>query len=313
MDSLSSVFPSLVLPPNNSLCPPQRRQMGFYISCRLQNCRRRSCSLSRPRLSSPVKLSRRSWSRRASSKSDGGGGTTDDDKDDNGTEEVERALHLDGAIPGTSDEFVKQVSSRAYDMRRHLQQTFDSSSYDADRLIFYYCYWDSKSFWLYILCCYSYRVVDSNPWRDPSKPVYVLTQRENQLCTMKIRINRSEVEKELGMLFSKGGKLRSGIGNQTEKSESGSKFQMLVEDVREGLLVFEDENEAVKYCDLLQGGGKGCEGVAEIEASSVFDLVRKMKALAVLFRRGRTPPLPQSLELNLKARRRSLEDQEDSV
>ncbi|KAF4396773.1 hypothetical protein F8388_004741 [Cannabis sativa] len=286
MDSLSSVFPSLVLPPNNSLCPPQRRQMGFYISCRLQNCRRRSCSLSRPRLSSPVKLSRRSWSRRASSKSDGGGGTTDDDKDDNGTEEVERALHLDGAIPGTSDEFVKQVSSRAYDMRRHLQQTFDSSSYD---------------------------VVDSNPWRDPSKPVYVLTQRENQLCTMKIRINRSEVEKELGMLFSKGGKLRSGIGNQTEKSESRSKFQMLVEDVREGLLVFEDENEAVKYCDLLQGGGKGCEGVAEIEASSVFDLVRKMKALAVLFRRGRTPPLPQSLELNLKARRRSLEDQEDSV
>jgi hypothetical protein len=35
------------------------------------------------------------------------------------------------------------------------------------------------------------------------------------------------------------------------------------------LQVFEDENEAVRYCDLLQGGGKGCEGVAEIEASSV--------------------------------------------
>lgn len=35
------------------------------------------------------------------------------------------------------------------------------------------------------------------------------------------------------------------------------------------LQVFEDENEAVRYCDLLQGGGQGCEGVAEIEASSV--------------------------------------------
>lgn len=45
-------------------------------------------------------------------------------------EELERALRLDGSIPGTSDEFVKQVYSRAYDMRRHLQQTFDSSSYD---------------------------------------------------------------------------------------------------------------------------------------------------------------------------------------
>lgn len=45
-------------------------------------------------------------------------------------EELERAMRMDGTIPGTSDEFVKQVSSRAYDMRRHLQQSFDSSSYD---------------------------------------------------------------------------------------------------------------------------------------------------------------------------------------
>lgn len=33
--------------------------------------------------------------------------------------------------------------------------------------------------------------------------------------------------------------------------------------------MFEDQNEAVRYCDLLQGGGQDCEGVAEIEASSV--------------------------------------------
>lgn len=37
------------------------------------------------------------------------------------------------------------------------------------------------------------------------------------------------------------------------------------------LQVFEDETEAARYCDLLQGGGKGCEGVFEIEASSVRD------------------------------------------
>ncbi|XP_038725066.1 uncharacterized protein LOC120016382 isoform X3 [Tripterygium wilfordii] len=153
--------------------------------------------------------------------------------------------------------------------------------------------------------------LEANPWRDTSKPVYVLTQNENQLCTMKTRRSRSEVERELGLLFSSGGKRRSGIGNQTKQSKSGTKFHMLVEDIREGVLVFEDENEAVKYCDLLQGGGQGCEGVAEIEASSVFDLCQKMRALAVLFRRGRTPPLPQSLQQNLRARKRSLEDQED--
>lgn len=103
--------------------------------------------------------------------------------------------------------------------------------------------------------------------------------------------------------------------------------------------VFEDENEAAKYCDLLQGG---CEGVAEIDASSVqiteqlsflsdlyclkilnsnifmvslqiFDLCKKMRALAVLFRRGRTPPVPENLKLNLRARKRSLEDQDDLI
>ncbi|XP_050203330.1 uncharacterized protein LOC126653472 [Mercurialis annua] len=210
-----------------------------------------------------------------------------DHPEDENENEVDRALHLDGTIPGTSDEFVKQVSSRAYHMRSHLQQSFHTSTYD---------------------------VLESNPWRETSKPVYVLTHRENQLCTMKTRTNRSEVERELGVLFSKGGKWRPERQNHAKQSRSSpDKFQMMVEDIREGVLVFEDENEAVKYCDLLQGGGKGCEGVAEIDASSVFDICRKMRALAVLFRRGRTPPLPQSLELNLRARKRSLEDQQDLI
>ncbi|OWM89516.1 hypothetical protein CDL15_Pgr024264 [Punica granatum] len=242
------------------------------------------------------------------------GGEEDDGREEEEEEEVERALHLDGSIPGTSDEFVKRVSSRAYDMRRHLEQSFDSSSYD-----------DSDSS-VYVVARISHlaearshalqndfsvraiAVLEANPWRDSSKPVYVLTHGQNQLCTMKTRRNRSEVERELGMLFSKARKWSSGTGNQNKQSRSGTKFQMLVEDIREGVLVFEDENEAAKYCDLLQGGGQGCEGVAEIEASSVFDLCSKMRALAVLFRRGRTPPLPQSLELNLRAKKRSLED-----
>ncbi|KAK1435907.1 hypothetical protein QVD17_01680 [Tagetes erecta] len=54
-----------------------------------------------------------------------GGNEGDDDED-----EVEKALRLDGTIPGSSNEFVEQVSSRAYDMCRHLQQMVDSSSYD---------------------------------------------------------------------------------------------------------------------------------------------------------------------------------------
>ncbi|KAL5989419.1 hypothetical protein ACLOJK_010310 [Asimina triloba] len=323
-----------------------RRRIAFF-SCSRRNSRIRAaaastCSFSSATASIPpfsdasstagwhrprkVRIAACSRSSRAR-----GEGSNDDEND------LERALRMDGTIPGSSDEFVKRVSSRAYGMRRHLEQSIDSSSYD---------------------------VLDANPWRDSTKPVYVLTQRENQLCTMKTRRNRrfvsllypsylwaklangllpsySEVERELGMLFSKGRKLRSEIGNEA-KPKTSTKFRMLVEDVREGVLpgnvetlrevastealvqmsplrgishyqVFEDEQDAVRYCDLLAGGGQGCEGIAELEASSVFDICHKMRGLAVLFRRGRTPPLPESLKQNLRARKLSLEDQEDAM
>ncbi|KVH97729.1 uncharacterized protein LOC112523451 [Cynara cardunculus var. scolymus] len=291
MESLSSVSTSIVLPPGTPLRHRHHhhrrriylRSSSFSISCFHPDHRHRSRSISSVTFSNPIlkppgsRVDVMICKLNAVGKGGVGGSKGEDEEEED--EEVERALRLDGTIPGSSNEFVEQVSSRAYDMRRHLQQTFDSSSYD---------------------------VLEANPWREDSKAVYVLTRRENQLCTMKTRMNRSEVERELGMLFSKGRKLR----NQTKKP-AATKFQMLVEDVRDGVLVFEDESEAAKYCDLLQGGGQGCEGVAEIEASSVFDLCQKMRALAVLFRRGRTPPLPESLKLNLSARKRSLEDQDD--
>ncbi|KAG6479147.1 hypothetical protein ZIOFF_062608 [Zingiber officinale] len=210
----------------------------------------------------------------ASSSAESGGGEEADEA------EVERALGMDGRIPGSSQEFVKRVSSRAYNLRRKVMQSLDSIAYD---------------------------VLETNPWREATKPVYVLTQRDNQLWTMKTRRNHSEVESELGMLFAKGGRRGSGFDSKTKQS-TGTKFEMLVEDITEGVLIFEDEQEAVKYCDILEGGGQGCEGIAEVEASSVFDICRTVGALAVLFRRGRTPPLPKSLEQHLRAKKRSLED-----
>lgn len=122
MDSLSSVSPSLVLPPSNALRP--RRRHLVLASRGLRNRSPRLCSLFR--LPCSPEPSKRRW--RASCKL-GGGGAAEEGGDD-GSEDVERAIHLDGNIPGTSDEFVKRVSSRAYDMRRRFQQSFDSSSYD---------------------------------------------------------------------------------------------------------------------------------------------------------------------------------------
>ncbi|XP_073144858.1 uncharacterized protein [Henckelia pumila] len=270
MDSLPLVSPSIVLPLRRHQYHHRRRQSALPWT--------RSRFLPQFRVSG--EFFRGQMHFEVYCKSRGGGEDGKDVENDRRDDELERAMRMDGTIPGTPDAFVRQVSSRAYDMRRHLQQSFDSSSYD---------------------------VLEANPWRETSKSVYVLTHQENQVCTMKTRRNRREVERELGLLFSKGAKWRS----QSKQSETSSKFPMLVEDVREGVLVFEDENEAAKYCDLLNGGGQNCEGVAEIEASSVFDLCQKNKALAVLFRRGRTPPVPENLKLNLRARKRSLEDQEE--
>lgn len=53
----------------------------------------------------------------------------DEEEGKNGYD-VERALGMDGGIPSSSEEFLQRVSSRAYDMRRHLLQTIDSSSYE---------------------------------------------------------------------------------------------------------------------------------------------------------------------------------------
>jgi len=51
---------------------------------------------------------------------------------DGDAQEVERAMGMDGGIPGTSDEFLRRVSSRAYGMRRHLMESLDSLAYDGD-------------------------------------------------------------------------------------------------------------------------------------------------------------------------------------
>jgi len=122
MDSLSSVSPSIVLP--HSSTPLLRRHVKIPLS--ITPHRNRSLSSS---------LSAAGWRRKdaweSSCKAVGGGDPGDGDGGDASDDvEVDRALRLDGTIPGSADEFVKQVSSRAYDMRRHLHESLDSSSYD---------------------------------------------------------------------------------------------------------------------------------------------------------------------------------------
>lgn len=204
--------------------------------------------------------------------------------------EIEQALHLDAGIPSTADGFLEKVSSRAYDMRSRLERSMEANSYD---------------------------VLESNPWREAAKPVYVLAQEEDKLYTMRTRRARSEVERELNMLFpGKRGSSRGRNGLPRARDRgfpaptggAGSRFRMHVEDVREGVLMFEDEEEAAEYCSVLEGKGQQCVGVAKFDADHVFAMCQKSNALAVLFRKGNTPPQPELLQMNLKAKKHSLED-----
>lgn len=47
----------------------------------------------------------------------------------------------------------------------------------------------------------------------------------------------SEVERELGLLFSKGGKRGLGIGSKAKQPRAETSFNMFVEDIRDGVLV----------------------------------------------------------------------------
>nr|XP_016433068.1 PREDICTED: uncharacterized protein LOC107759606 [Nicotiana tabacum] len=122
MDSLSSVPPSIVLPPGKFSRHHHHRRRISALSSHAKSKSPfpqfqipRSCNRMRS-MAVCCKLST--------------GGDKEEEESSRRDEEVERALRMDGTIPGTPNEFVEQVSSRAYDMRRHLQQSFDSSSYD---------------------------------------------------------------------------------------------------------------------------------------------------------------------------------------
>lgn len=137
MDSLSSVSPSIVLPPTNPL-PNRRRHrpqvvaFSFSTNTRLPSLSSFFSVMPKGRLNRVVDCKCKFNGGDARRGEENGHGDNDDDVDGE-KEEVERALHLDGTIPSTSGEFLRRVSSRAYDMRRHLQQSFDSSSYDGKR------------------------------------------------------------------------------------------------------------------------------------------------------------------------------------
>jgi hypothetical protein len=72
--------------------------------------------------------------------------------------------------------------------------------------------------------------------------------------------------------------------------------------------VFEDEDEAMRFCGLLETDGHEDLSVVETDAAELFALCQRSKALAIIFREGVMPPLPDRLQRALRARKYSLDD-----
>ncbi|GAQ86950.1 hypothetical protein KFL_003220120 [Klebsormidium nitens] len=190
-------------------------------------------------------------------------------------------------IPATSDEFLRKVSSESYtNLSKQMQEKEEAS----------------------------FEVLERDPWGEDNKMVYVLAQKEESLFTMKVRKDRSDVENEFTTLFPSIGSRQRWKRPEPAKPPAGdeqeptARFSMHVDTVSEGILVFEDEDEATRFCGLLETDGRQDLSVVETDAPGLFSLCQRSKAVAILFRQGVMPPLPDRLQRALRARKFSLDD-----
>ncbi|XWS34137.1 hypothetical protein CRYUN_Cryun21dG0014400 [Craigia yunnanensis] len=288
MDSLSSVTPSIVLPPSNPLPTQRHRPLVAVFSFATNNrlpCLSSFFSVpsSKGRLSRVVDCKCKLNGRDAREED------RDDDDVDGEKEEVERALIW------TAEPFILlNCKSIAWNVCSDNYLVADEKCGWVDPLV--------SSEWTVfeIIPFYSpYCSCNSNWNRKVRAPTILLSSQFPEFLKLKGSLDYCFLKEQSGVL-----ELETKLNSLNLELRFRCWWRMLgkepllisgckVEDLQLVTQVFEDENEAAKYWELMQGGGQGCEGVAEIEASSVFDLCHKMRALAVLFRRGRTPPLPQ--------------------
>eukprot|EP00899_Mesostigma_viride_P022880 jgi/Mesvir1/3777/Mv08224-RA.1 len=145
-----------------------------------------------------------------------------------------------------------------------------------------------------------FEVLEHDPWYGESKLTYVIARGVDGvegLFTMKTRYQRDDVGDELSWILTKG----------RPQSPRKNKF-LTVADIREGLLAFEELDDAERYNVLLEADGHANLIVAEVESSELFSIAQKARHLVILFRQGASLPLPDHLAQSLKARNSSLDE-----
>lgn len=138
----------------------------------------------------------------------------------------------------------------------------------------------------------SFDIYHGCPWPIP-KPVYtVVLQQEDgrgQVHTLRTRIAQEEVESELNTLL--------GFTNKSKNKKKNERSAVIrCSSLVDGVVVFEDEERADEYGQIVQGvkNGHVAVHIAEHDSHDLFRNVQEAKGVVVVIRRdGQVPNMQQ--------------------
>lgn len=136
-----------------------------------------------------------------------------------------------------------------------------------------------------------YQILDANPYDATEvRQMHVLTRwvqgaegETAELFTMRTRNpGPSEMQNDLDRML--------------KPREGSAGPRITFNDMRDGVLAFEDQDEAQRYCDTLVAEDTyGDIDLATVDSEQLFDLIGGADALIVLFRDGSLAPMPNML------------------
>ncbi|CAL5227825.1 g10853 [Coccomyxa viridis] len=143
----------------------------------------------------------------------------------------------------------------------------------------------------------SFEILEGSPWLQ-SRPVFVLAtqQRDSDqglTYTLRVRVSKPEAESEISRVLGK-------------KRPDGSAL-LSVSELRDGIVTFEDPDDAERYGNLLEAEGRLEVLVARVDSHELFRASQGVRSVVVLLRKGCHLPLPEQLSSALRSKR-SLED-----
>ncbi|CAK0750131.1 hypothetical protein CVIRNUC_001966 [Coccomyxa viridis] len=138
----------------------------------------------------------------------------------------------------------------------------------------------------------SFEILEGSPWLQ-SQPIYVLAVQQPDsehglTYTLRVRVSKPEAENELSRVLGK-------------RRADGSPL-LSVSELRDGIVTFEDGDDAERYGNLLEADGHMEVLVARADSHELFRAAQGVHSLVILLRSGCHLPLPEQLSAALRSK-----------